>query len=123
MPSVYVARRKLRRKPLLPFKHKSKSWFAGERKRSNFRELDPWMNVPPPERERKSKMVNNRLFHWCQFHMQCRGHKSADCRLGKQKVPTNKEASLKKQEKKKQSKLVTALEAIDDELLEDKEEQ
>ena len=93
-----------------------------DRKRSNFRELDPWMKVPPTEGDRKSKMVNNRLFHWCQFHKQWTRHKSADCRLGKQKVPENKEASLKKQEKKKQSKLATALEAIDDEPSEDEEE-
>ena len=92
------------------------------KKKSKFRELDPWMKVPPTEGERKSKMVNGKLFHWCQFHKQWTRHKPSDCRLGKQKAPANKEASLKKQEKQQQSKLVTALEAIENEPSEDEEE-
>jgi hypothetical protein len=67
--------------------------------KSNVRELDPWMKVPPTEGDRKSKMVNGKLFHWCQFHKQWTRLKPSDYRLGKQENPTNKGASLKKQEK------------------------
>ena len=59
------------------------------------RNIDPWMKEPPKEGQKKTKTVNNRVFHWCQHHNLWTRHKPSECQKGNTKPNPSKDEGIK----------------------------
>ena len=54
-----------------------------------------WKKVPPKEGERKTKVLNDRTYHWCETHLAWGEHTNEECKL-RMKLEQDEDKSKKK---------------------------
>jgi hypothetical protein len=54
---------------------------------------EAWKKVPPKESEKKEKVHDKRMYHWCMHHMAWTMHSPSECRLATEQKGENKNKS------------------------------
>jgi hypothetical protein len=89
------------------------------------KQQEPWKKEPPKDGEPLTKIVNNKTYNWCSYHLAWTFHAEKDCRLRLQADNKSKEDKTKAKGKKvgKKIKWMKILAAICDDFSDEEEDE